>query len=313
MRRHRPRIAHRPAPGFHQRDEPLDHFVEQRRLLEIEHVAGLREEREPRRRQMLLQEQARLDAIVVLVAADDQRRRRHFPDRLGHGVDRGTAALKAAHGVGRALGVVPRQRGIEIGVAARVLHQEGNPARRLARDLRDFDRADRLKLLGVGAALLAEGVEILEARSRSRPPASVIDSARSGALSADLQRRIGAHRQADEMRFRDLEMIEHGERVGVEMLVGVDLGRWRHVGGRVAARGIGDAAVAAREVAHLRLPIGVVGRELVQEDDRRSAARFFEIEADIIFGDGMGHLAGSFSLAGPRKLQLMLAAAMRRH
>ena len=102
----------------------------------------LRKEREPRRRQMLLQEQARLDAIVVLVAADDQRRRRHFPDRIRHGVDRGPAALKAAHGVGRALGVVPRQRGVEIGVAARVLHQEGNPARRLARDLRDFDRAD---------------------------------------------------------------------------------------------------------------------------------------------------------------------------
>ena len=47
--------------------------------------------------------------------------------------------------------------------------------------------------------------------------------------------------------------------------------------------------MAAREVAHLRLPIGVVGRELVQEDDRRSAARLFEIETDIILGDGIGH------------------------
>ena len=98
------------------------------------------------------------------------------------------------------------------------------------------------------------------------------------------------------MRFRDFEMIEHGERVGVEMLVGVDLGRRRHVGGRIAARRIGDAAVAAREIAHLRLPIGVVGREFVQEDDRRSASRLFEIEADIIFGDGMGHL--EFLLVG---------------
>ena len=26
------------------------------------------------------------------------------------------------------------------------------------------------------------------------------------------------------MRLRDLEVIEHGERVGIEMLVGVDLG-----------------------------------------------------------------------------------------
>ena len=27
------------------------------------------------------------------------------------------------------------------------------------------------------------------------------------------------------MRFGDPEMIEHGERIGIEMLVGVDLGR----------------------------------------------------------------------------------------
>ena len=43
----------------------------------------------------------------------------------------------------------------------------------------------------------------------------------------------------------DAEMIEHRKRIGVEMLVAVDFGRWRNVGGRVAARGIGDAAVAA--------------------------------------------------------------------
>ena len=172
-RHHRPRIAHRPPARLHQRDEPLDHFVEQRGLLEIEHVARLRKERQPRRRQMLLQEHAGLDAIVVLVAADDQRRCRHFPDRLGHGVDRGTAALKTAHGVGRAFGVMPRQCGVEIGVAARVLQQERNPARRLARRFRNFHRADRFILFGIGPALLAEGVEIFDGSSRSRPrPAS---------------------------------------------------------------------------------------------------------------------------------------------
>ena len=241
-------------------------------------MAGLREERQSRRRQMLLQEQARLDAIVVLVAAQDQRRRRHAPDRLRHGVDRGTAALKTAHGVGRALGVVPGERGVEIGVAARVLQQERNPARRLARHLCHFDRADRLVLLGIGAALRAEGIEIFQigagADRGERHRACAFRR-----VEADLQRRIRAHRKADEMRFLDFEMIEHGERIGVEMLVGVDLGRRRHVGGRIAARRIGDAAVAAGEVAHLRLPIGVVGRELVQEDDRRSASCLFYCNA----------------------------------
>ena len=36
---HRPRIPHRPSPGLDQRDEALHHLVEQRRLLQIEHMA----------------------------------------------------------------------------------------------------------------------------------------------------------------------------------------------------------------------------------------------------------------------------------
>jgi hypothetical protein len=40
--------------------------------------------------------------------------------------------------------------------------------------------------------------------------------------------------------------------------------------------------VAARKISHLRLPIGVIGRELVEEEDRCPAARLFEIEPDII-------------------------------
>ncbi len=37
--RQRPRIAHAPAAGLNQCDEAFDHFVEQRRLFQIEHVA----------------------------------------------------------------------------------------------------------------------------------------------------------------------------------------------------------------------------------------------------------------------------------
>src|ERR1700687_794053 len=96
------------------------------------------------------------------------------------------------------------------------------------------------------------------------------------------------------------------------MFVGVDVGRRRRIRRRIAARGIGNAAVSAREVTHLRLPIGVVGREFVQENDRRSLAYFLEIETDIVAGDGIGHLL--FLLMGrPRKSQLMLSAATRRN
>src|SRR5258707_11901615 len=92
------------------------------------------------------------------------------------------------------------------------------------------------------------------------------------------------------MSFCDLQMIEHRERISIEMLVSVDLGGSRHIRRRVAARGIADAAVAAREVTHLRLPIGVVGGEFVQEDDGCSAPRLLEIEPDIVARYGVGHL-----------------------
>jgi hypothetical protein len=55
--------------------------------------------------------------------------------------------------------------------------------------------------------------------------------------------------------------------------------------------------VAAREVAHLRLPIGVVDGKFMQENNRCPASRFLEIETDIIAGDGIGHL--THPLVGP--------------
>src|SRR5882724_3161775 len=57
----------------------------------------------------------------------------------------------------------------------------------------------------------------------------------------------------------------------------------------------------AREVTHLRLPIGVVGREFVQEDDRRSLACLLEIKADIVARYGVGHFdVPSSGIRGPK-------------
>src|SRR5713226_3577517 len=72
----RGRIARRPAIRFRQRQEALERFVEQRRLLEIEDVAGLRKHRQPGGRNVLFEEQARFDARVILVAHDNKNRRR---------------------------------------------------------------------------------------------------------------------------------------------------------------------------------------------------------------------------------------------
>ena len=91
------------------------------------------------------------------------------------------------------------------------------------------------------------------------------------------------------MRLVDLQMIQHRDHVVAEFLVAVGVGRRRHVGRRIAARRIGDAAIAPREVAHLRLPGAPVAGELVHEQERRAAARLLVVQAHIVAGGGERH------------------------
>jgi hypothetical protein len=108
-------------------------------------------------------------------------------------------------------------------------------------------------------------------------------------VQADLQGGVAAHRQADDVRLVDLEMIEHRDRVVAEIFIAVDVRGSRHVRRRIAARGIDDAAMLAREMPHLRLPAAVVAGEFVHEQNRRAAAGFLVIEAHAVFRQGMGH------------------------
>src|SRR5438046_2703817 len=63
-------------------------------------------------------------------------------------------------------------------------------------------------------------------------------------------------------------------RVALELL--------RDVGGRIAARVIRDAAIAAREMAQLRLPAAMIARELVDEHDGCARAGFFIVEPHAV-------------------------------
>jgi len=96
-------------------------------------------------------------------------------------------------------------------------------------------------------------------------------------MQPDLKRRIGPHREPDQMRVFDSEMIKHRKRIVPEVLVGESV-RSGDLGRRIASRRIGDAAVTAREVTHLRLPARVIGCELVQEQDWRTSSGFFIVE-----------------------------------
>ena len=66
-----------------------------------------------------------------------------------------------------------------------------------------------------------------------------------------MHRGESAHRQADDMGRVDLEPIEHRANVVAGTRLRIPLDVLRYVGGRKAARVVGDAAIALAEVAKL--------------------------------------------------------------
>ena len=77
-----------------------------------------------------------------------------------------------------------------------------------------------------------------------------------------------AHAQAHDVGALDTEMVEDGDGVRHRAVLAVSIRVFRHVGRRIAAGVVGDAAVAPREMAELRLPAQAVARELVNEEHR---------------------------------------------
>ena len=101
--------------------------------------------------------------------------------------------------------------------------------------------------------------------------------------------REAAHGQADDVRLVDLQGIEHGADVvaGARLRIALDLGG--HVGGRIAARIVGDGAVAPAEMAKLRLPGADVAGEFVHEYDRNPGADLLVEQLHAVVGGEMGH------------------------
>ena len=91
------------------------------------------------------------------------------------------------------------------------------------------------------------------------------------------------------MRRVDLEMIEHRDCVAHDMLKAVDVARHRHVGRRIAARGIGDAAVALAEFTQLRFPTAVIATEFMHEQDRRPLPHLLVMQPYFVGRDGERH------------------------
>ena len=94
---------------------------------------------------------------------------------------------------------------------------------------------------------------------------------------------------ADHMRLLDAERVHQRDDVGARDILAVTGRIVGHIGRRIAALAIGDAAMGAREIAHLRLPLPIVAGEFVHEDDGRAGADFFVIEVGAVRGFDLWH------------------------
>jgi len=115
-----------------------------------------------------------------------------------------------------------------------------------------------------------------------------------------MQNREGAHRHADEMRLCDFEPVQNASKILARPLLRVALKTLGNIRRRVAARIVRDAAVASRQIAHLRFVAAEVAGEFVGKHNRRAGAGFLAIEFDAIVGDDLRH-------------RLILPGSMRRH
>ena len=87
----------------------------------------------------------------------------------------------------------------------------------------------------------------------------------------------------------DTEMVEDGDCVLYCKGLAVSVGVLWHVRGGIAAGVVGNAAVAPRKVADLRLPAQVVAGELVNEEHGMAGSRLLEIEPGPVRRLRVGH------------------------
>src|SRR5689334_5830190 len=197
--RGRARVAQCPAARVDRMEEVEERAVEGVRILEVDGVAGLGQDDEPRARDRALHEEARLEAGLVLVAGDDERRHGeplHVADELP---ERRPPHLHAAHGVGRALGRMLGELGCELVPAARVLVL-----------VLDAGRADRVFRRGADHAGVDEGGGLLAFAAEALAPVGLGAIAAAGddertrerrVPEAEMERREAAHREPRDMRL----------------------------------------------------------------------------------------------------------------
>ena len=110
-----------------------------------------------------------------------------------------------------------------------------------------------------------------------------------GVFQAILQRRRRAHGHARDMSRGDVQAIENGAYVGGRVVLRIGIDGGRHVGRRITAGVVNDAAVLALQRRDLGAERTVRARQFVHEHDGRTRAGAFVIEFGSVRGGDMRH------------------------
>ena len=182
-----------------------------------------------------------------------------------------------------------REHGLELGEAARIFVLELHPGRTESVFLSERFHARGAQTRGYDFGLSAEALAFL----RGRAIAAAADAQRKRAVrvaKAKMQCRKSSHRKADDVGFRQAEMIEHRGDVVRSARLGVRACGVGDVRGRIAPRVKGDAAVTLSEVAQLRLPAAMIPGELVHKNNCGTGAGLLVMQPHAVVGGGKGHL-----------------------
>ncbi len=237
---------------------------------------------------MALDEQRRPDTAVILVAAHDQQRWTEFAQFLLQIVDRRAFCLHAAQHprqtdagmafvdapeFGEATGILQHLRGA--GGRNAALFQCGGRTRGFEQYcvcFGGFQESFARRRIGTGA-----GAECCHRQRHRR------------ITHAELQRRIGSHRAADNMRLAQAEVAQHLGNVVDGDAPGIFAARGRHVRRRIAARVECNATIATGKKPQLRFPAAGIARELVHENQRHAFAGLVVMKPGLVAGNGVGH------------------------
>ena len=267
-------------------------LVEEPRILEVDRVTGLGHHHQPRRWHGALEEGAGTQRRAVFISVDDQRRHYHLLE-----VRLKLERRRPAH-----LHPTQRHRSALLGMLAELVDKFFEAARVLRLQLfaprpRPVDRREflcafvfpalrhHLNLCAKLRRLLWLGTET-NATNDNRKGSIRVDD-------AEVHRGKATHRQADDVRFGDFQVVKNVLGVIDGAALAVFFQVVRYLRWRITARAERDAAIAPAEVANLRFPGAMVAGKLVDEDDGDTAPRFLEVQ---LYAIGCSHVRHGVSL-----------------